>query len=340
MLETWAGEIDTMTLNKILEDTEGFSGAHMKELVNFAKMIAEEESLDIGVALLGSLQRLKEQKELIDQIRANRRGIKSIWGSLKWVDGDIKQKEVVEVLYEPSESKIMVDIKDAGEDEEVEEKAEEDEKKYTCECIKCGHTITTDEHCKDVECPKCGGDMRRAERPGPGRSVDEESVEAKAKPISNADFDAIMKEVREELAELRIERELTEKQRKELEDIEAIIKEGRILSTKNRTLVKDIMESLERLKTKLEELYNATEPPGKVEVDESKQLVEIEDTKEREAMVDVVDTKKEEEANLTPEQIGEIVEVALTKSLSDGKIADVIKEGHEMAYKKLTGKVE
>jgi len=43
-------------------------------------------------------------------------------------------------------------------------------KKYTCECIECGHTLKTNDHCKDIKCPECGGEMRRKERPGPGRS--------------------------------------------------------------------------------------------------------------------------------------------------------------------------
>lgn len=43
---------------------------------------------------------------------------------------------------------------------------------YQCECIECGHKIETEKHCKDIKCPKCGGEMRRAERPVPGRSED------------------------------------------------------------------------------------------------------------------------------------------------------------------------
>lgn len=43
--------------------------------------------------------------------------------------------------------------------------------KYNCECIKCGHKITTEKHCNDIKCSKCGGQMRRVERPGPGRNV-------------------------------------------------------------------------------------------------------------------------------------------------------------------------
>ena len=55
---------------------------------------------------------------------------------------------------------------------EIEEKA-----KYNCECIKCGYKMTSDKHCKDIKCPKCGGTMRRVERPGPGEeSVDGDNV--------------------------------------------------------------------------------------------------------------------------------------------------------------------
>lgn len=52
-----------------------------------------------------------------------------------------------------------------------------DKQKYDCECIECGHKLTSDKHCKDLKCPKCGGQMRRVERPGPGQeSIDEQAV--------------------------------------------------------------------------------------------------------------------------------------------------------------------
>jgi len=38
-----------------------------------------------------------------------------------------------------------------------------------CECLKCGYTMKTDAHCADIKCPKCGGEMRRKNRPGYGR---------------------------------------------------------------------------------------------------------------------------------------------------------------------------
>lgn len=39
---------------------------------------------------------------------------------------------------------------------------------YQCECIECGYVARSEEHCLSLVCPRCGGEMRRAERPGPG----------------------------------------------------------------------------------------------------------------------------------------------------------------------------
>lgn len=43
------------------------------------------------------------------------------------------------------------------------------QEKYNCECIKCGYEEKSDKHCSELKCPKCGGQMRRKERPGPGK---------------------------------------------------------------------------------------------------------------------------------------------------------------------------
>jgi len=57
--------------------------------------------------------------------------------------------------------------------------------KFKCECIECGHKLASEEHCKDIKCPKCGATMRREERPGPGqRSVIVVEPEAKEQPVS------------------------------------------------------------------------------------------------------------------------------------------------------------
>ena len=69
MVLKWAGEIDKELLEKIISETEGYSGAHMKELVEFAELIVEDDGLTMGEALIKSLEKLKAQRELVKRIR-------------------------------------------------------------------------------------------------------------------------------------------------------------------------------------------------------------------------------------------------------------------------------
>ena len=41
--------------------------------------------------------------------------------------------------------------------------------KYQCQCLRCGKVVESEKHCVDIRCSKCGGEMRRASRPGVGR---------------------------------------------------------------------------------------------------------------------------------------------------------------------------
>jgi HK97 family phage prohead protease len=73
--------------------------------------------------------------------------------------------------------KVLVDeVLESAEKEESE--LEEEKQQYNCECIKCGYKMKSDKHCKDLECPECGGEMRRVERPGEGtRSIDSNDLD-------------------------------------------------------------------------------------------------------------------------------------------------------------------
>jgi len=42
---------------------------------------------------------------------------------------------------------------------------------FTCECVKCGYVLKSEIHCSELKCPECGGQMRRIERPGPGKEA-------------------------------------------------------------------------------------------------------------------------------------------------------------------------
>ena len=71
MIMDWSGlkQIDTKDLNKLIEGTEGFSGAHMRELIDFAKMIKDEDKIEFEKALMISLNKIVKQRELISKIR-------------------------------------------------------------------------------------------------------------------------------------------------------------------------------------------------------------------------------------------------------------------------------
>ena len=95
-------------------------------------------------------------------------------------------KEVVKLVEEQDKSTPIKDAevksnpKDHKEIESEPAEKKEEKKKYNCECLDCKYTMETDEHCADIKCPKCGGEMRRKERPGPGKEI--ESPESKETP--------------------------------------------------------------------------------------------------------------------------------------------------------------
>ncbi len=65
MLAKWTDDVDEKTLIDIAKQTEGFSGAHIRELVDYAEFIAEEEGISTGKSLLRSMEKLQEQRELV-----------------------------------------------------------------------------------------------------------------------------------------------------------------------------------------------------------------------------------------------------------------------------------
>ena len=77
-------------------------------------------------------------------------------------------------------------IENGTKDEEKEinnfiKKLKEKKETYKCECIDCGYKTTSEKHCKDIKCEKCGGEMRRQERPGTGKRIYKKEI----KPYKN-----------------------------------------------------------------------------------------------------------------------------------------------------------
>ena len=99
MIEKWIGEISEGSMKSILETTEGYSGAYMWELIQFAKTMAEDHEMAIEDALVESLEKLIGQKDLIAQIR----------GEKKQEDNEPEEKEIdvediaIKAMYETLE---------------------------------------------------------------------------------------------------------------------------------------------------------------------------------------------------------------------------------------------
>jgi len=96
------------------------------------------------------------------------------------------------------------------------EECEKKEETFDCECLDCGHKMTTEKHCSDIKCSKCGGEMRRIERPGPGK-------------------------------------DLTSKGEVEM-------KEGRVISEKNKKLINNCINQMGEAISALKELLKSAEP--------------------------------------------------------------------------------
>ena len=73
MISKWVGEdVGEDLMDILLESTDGYSGAHMRELVDLAKSISEDEEMDVVEALIESLEKLSNQRQLIASIREKR----------------------------------------------------------------------------------------------------------------------------------------------------------------------------------------------------------------------------------------------------------------------------
>jgi len=103
----------------------------------------------------------------------------------------------------------------------------------------------------------------------------------------------------------------------------AELKEGRVLSSKNRKLVKDTIDALSELHTKLEELYAATEP--------SRAESDNEDDKE----IEIVAKKSNDEKQALTDAIREILTEKNVKEI----MVKAVEEGVSIEVDKLRGKV-
>lgn len=69
MLTAWIPGLDDAVLASVVKATDGYSGAHIHELVKFAQVILEEEQLEQGPALEQALAKLQEQRDVITAVQ-------------------------------------------------------------------------------------------------------------------------------------------------------------------------------------------------------------------------------------------------------------------------------
>lgn len=153
-----------------------------------------------------------------------------------------KRKErVLEFASVMTEPKEYLHESVIGEKSQKKEEPKEKAEEYQCECIKCGFTTKTTEHCKDITCPECGGQMRRKERPGPGQGEKEKSGG------QSMNLEEKVKELEQEIASLK---EQISKKDEELakvtEDLE-----------KSTSTIEELKKESEEAKVKIEEVEKA-----------------------------------------------------------------------------------
>lgn len=112
---------------------------------------------------------------------------------LEWEDGDgeknpkriYTKQELLELsaVPVPSNPEALVTAREQGLIT-VKEFDFITKQKYQCECIACGYKLESEEHCRDIKCPECGGEMRRLERPGVGQ----EGAEGTTKPEETENY--------------------------------------------------------------------------------------------------------------------------------------------------------
>ena len=111
MLAYWAPEVHEKIVDDVISETKGFSGAHMYELVAFAKTILDEGEYTMDEAIMLSIAKIKEQRELIGTLTNTAQ--KSIDNkiTIKLFDDEVEEK-AGRVLSKKTRS-IMTDAIDA-----------------------------------------------------------------------------------------------------------------------------------------------------------------------------------------------------------------------------------
>jgi len=178
MIGRWLPDADKDQRAAAVKRTEGWSGAHVYELCAYAKATAEQDTLDTGEALVKSLDKIAEQRQLIDEVQGRRtRYEPTVW-----------ERAVTDRWL-----KAKADEPEPEAEEEETEEPESDEAKPMLVCDECGHEMTAPDGYdadKPPTCPECEtGTMM------PKPEEEDEEAEEEAEP--EEDKSTVTKTIRE-----------------------------------------------------------------------------------------------------------------------------------------------
>lgn len=165
---------------------------------------------------------------------------------------------------------------------------------FNCSCVKCGHKVTSDKHCVNLKCPKCGGQMRRTDRPGDGKP--EEKKEAK---VEKSLEKQMAKKKEEKKVEVKVEEKVESKVKEQpkAEETPKAEEKPKAEETPKAEEAPKTEEKVEKAEEKKE--IPAEEPKAEQPKVEDKKE-EVKEEKVEEATKEKVDEKKDEKVEEKP----------------------------------------
>lgn len=209
-----------------------------------------------------------------------------------------------------------------------------EESNFECECIDCGHTVSSESHCKDIKCEKCGGQMRRKDRPGPGQAKEEDNPNHAQEHEQDNKANEVSKEAKEAKDETQelIEKKIEETEIQNQDGGRKLMEEDLRKAQEELAELKAKKESLEEEKTAM--LAESDEIKGKVESLSSEvteltaKIEEISKEKEEiQAKLDVYVQAEEEErkVKMAEEAKSRRELLGVDESVSDEELLDEAK---------------
>lgn len=163
--DTPNGNLAKYTMELAENDPEAFGASIVFDRNGKAEKIANSKPREDGlwVAVLGELK----AGDVVDQPAANPSGFFS--------DTNMKFSEEMTLFLDKflANPDAITEVMGFLEKYQANKKTVPDQESYDCECIECGHKMTSEKHCQDIKCSECGGTMRRASRPGIGQKQEE-----------------------------------------------------------------------------------------------------------------------------------------------------------------------